>query len=563
MPSSGRRRKTGSRPWRRPSEVTRSPGSSEGGPGRRGRGRGHGCQPLAAAAQVAAGAAVAVAPATTLHTAVLQEHDQQRLKGDATDPVRVRRTSAGRRRRRTCATTATRHSAQNTPRPLPRVISLVIAATVVVANLACAFSPSRIRTETQHAGPLAHVPNHSSTVDSKRPVELNGEMTKSPPFRQDADRADSKNKSTQNKINIIRLVSLPPLFEESPRIVRDVWKWKDVVLGDGRDYFVPRPRALKAFSDLLVARTSAGCTVTECAVLSNCARMDVLLSLEVDSMLTHDDVEENQALNIDDMVKSVVANCINEQVVAFQSERKAPLMESISSFLDLPGMVIEKDAAFAKRESNFIAGQQENANDQSRKLATLLTATSAVDEIVRHFSKVAAGMAPRVSRVDRPVLFRPFSSRDAHVMLQLKRTAEVAGHYVRMKIILDAALNAGKAARDTNHCPVLKKLKGYDEEGRYSPSAPPRLAQEVAEEVVQLAIEPAVQRGIERLKALEFSDRIVMLRQRVRQLYDENDEEGDRLARQLLHGPCMDLRNGEDVDVDQVFEGIHAQLKIR
>ncbi len=60
-------------------------------------------------------------------------------------------------------------------------------------------------------------------------------------------------------------------------------------------------------------------------------------------------------------------------------------------------------------------------------------------------SKVAAGMAPRASRPDRPVLFRPFSSRDAHIMLQLKRTAEVDSQYPRMKIILDAVLNAGKA----------------------------------------------------------------------------------------------------------------------
>jgi len=48
------------------------------------------------------------------------------------------------------------------------------------------------------------------------------------------------------------LLSLPPLSESSSKIIRDVWKWKDIALGDGRDYFVPRPRALKALSDLLV-----------------------------------------------------------------------------------------------------------------------------------------------------------------------------------------------------------------------------------------------------------------------------------------------------------------------
>ena len=56
-------------------------------------------------------------------------------------------------------------------------------------------------------------------------------------------------------------------------MVRRIWDFKDDVLGDGRDYFVPRPKTLQALNQILRQQLQA----KECVVLSNCARFDIFL----------------------------------------------------------------------------------------------------------------------------------------------------------------------------------------------------------------------------------------------------------------------------------------------
>jgi len=134
-------------------------------------------------------------------------------------------------------------------------------------------------------------------------------------------------------------------------------------------------------------------------------------------------------------------------------------------------------------ETSLLANQDKGIHEKfdyldkkSQNLASLFTVTITLDDIVTYLCKVAAGIAPRFSRPDRPVRFCPFSSRDAHIMLQLKRTSHVASPFPKMKIILNAALSAGEAARNTKQCPILNKLKGYNGEGHcYKQVAPPQL----------------------------------------------------------------------------------------
>ena len=376
--------------------------------------------------------------------------------------------------------------------------------------------------------------------------------------------------------NTMHLISLPHLSDECPRIIRDVWKWKDIVLGDGRDYFVPRPRALKALSDVLVGIECDKFLVKECAILSNCARMDVLLSLEEVTVINSTCVphatrtsESSDKLNIqstaEEAAKRIVAACLIAQLESFQKQRSVSgaLMESISSFLDLPGMVDASGIVPISKESsdNDINNSPgESRFPQQDDLSSLLCGTSSIEEIVKHFCLVASGLAPRASRPGRAVLFRPFSSRDAHIMLQIKRTSEVAKQYTKVKIVLDASLSAGKLARDPKHLPILNDLKGYDCEGKYSQAAPPQLAKEVAERVIKLAIDPAVQRCRQRLNVLELSEEIVLLRRAAAQLYDENDREAEKVVRHLLHQPCMDIRNGVYVEIEQVLSDIQAAM---
>ena len=352
-------------------------------------------------------------------------------------------------------------------------------------------------------------------------------------------------------ITSIHLVSLPPLTETSSKIVRDTWKWKDTVLGNGRDYFVPRPRALKALSDIIVGSNHGNYIVEECAILSNCARLDILISLNNSKKSTHigcTDIDDN-IMEEKNVAKKIISSCLNAQLASYQAQRRSKsgaLFEGVSLFLDLPGMV------------DISANVQDM--DSLNSLEYLLQSQNKIDAITRHFCLVAAGLAPRDSRPNRSVLFRPFSSRDAHIMLQLKRTVEVASIYPKVKIILDSALHAGKGARDPGQCPALLKLKGYDGEGKYSQAAPPKLAKEVAGDVMNTVIEPAVEQSIERIKAFQVSSIITTLRQQALELYNNGDVETEKKVRVLLHEPTMQLRKGCKVDVQQVLEIIGKEL---
>ena len=156
-------------------------------------------------------------------------------------------------------------------------------------------------------------------------------------------------------------------------------------------------------------------------------------------------------------------------------------MDGLASFLDLKGVVNENPSESAA------------ATEMSTELEQLLTTKEGSTDICRHLCRVAAGMAERPSRPGRPVPFRPFSSRDAHVMLQIKRTAEVAMGS-RVKTLLDASLQAGKACRDESKVPEIVPLKSYGTDGRYASEAPSRLTDAAVDAATRHGINPAKER---------------------------------------------------------------------
>jgi len=359
----------------------------------------------------------------------------------------------------------------------------------------------------------------------------------------DGPKIETRNSSS------IHLISLPPLSESSSKIIRDVWKWKDIVLGDGRDFFVPRPRALTSLSDIVVGSSCRNYVVQECAILSNCARLDILIALSRNDFFEPD----GETCEHTKVAKTIISSCLNAQLLSFQAQRskRGEFIEGVSSFFDLPGMI---DASANAKDLDSLTFET---------LESSLSSVSEIHAITRHFCFVAAGLAPRSSRPDRPILFRPFSSRDAHIMLQLKRTAEVASVYPQMKIVLDSALSAGKGARDPKQCPALLRLKGFDGEGKYSQAAPPQLAKEVSDVVISSVVEPAVERSVERIKAFKASSTITALRQQAAQLCNDSDEEAGKIVRALLHKPTMKAREGGDVDIQQVLDRIKLELSNR
>lgn len=197
--------------------------------------------------------------------------------------------------------------------------------------------------------------------------------------------------------------------------------------------------------------------------------------------------------------------------------------------------------------------------------------------IARYLCRVAAGLEAQGRRPGRPVVFRPFSSRDAHIMLQLKRTADIAnpkqtqqsiGVFARqtqprLKALLDVALQSGKAARDPDLVPAILPLKQYGSGGsssRYSlGDAPIELSNQAAQQATELAIDPMVAKYVKKWTALEVSEQIQAFWQAMSVAVEEKfgvDLETSAKAkpmRAVLHPYLMAIREGTTVKMDDAL----------
>ena len=378
-----------------------------------------------------------------------------------------------------------------------------------------------------------------------------------------ASRGANTLRRKRNLDRTVLLVSLPPKTDDALPTVRRAWQWKDSALGDGRDYFVPRPRALKALNTLLVGKKillggnggesddadgALVYTVEECGVLSNCARLDVVLVVSGPSTSSGGPIAAG---------RRAVAEALASQLVSYGSihQRNAAL-DGLASLLDLSGVVDECPPSI-----------EENAevSEFANELDGVLVTVEGGNAVCRHMCGVACGLAARPSRPGRDVPFRPWSSRDAHIMLQLKRTSEVADGS-RVKLLFDASLTAGKAARDPDKVKEILPLKQYGTDGRYATAPPKHLTENAVAAAMKIAIQPAVDRCEAKLMAMDCSDAISSLRSRVEEtlkgagLSTGQDDDVGLTVRRLLHPPIMALREGKSVDEDEIISRICGEL---
>jgi hypothetical protein len=258
--------------------------------------------------------------------------------------------------------------------------------------------------------------------------------------------------------------------------VRDLWKWKDANLGDGRDFFVPKPKTIAALQDYIVRKSAASASASnntndnhlhllqECSVISNCARLEILC-------VAPTNINTNPRLHI--------AHCL---VAQMQAVPPKPQIFQSMMMMDWPDMVLDPNAPLGV----------EGDNDAARNIANHMTQIKGLEAVLLHLSLVAAGMADRPRRPDRETIFRPFSSRDAHVLLQLKRTKDALAisygkqqqtkrQRRRLDQLLEYALRAGKAARNPQKVPLLEVLRDYGTgDSKYSTQAPKELLNQVA-----------------------------------------------------------------------------------
>lgn len=335
--------------------------------------------------------------------------------------------------------------------------------------------------------------------------------------------------------------------------VRDIWKWKDRVLGDGRDFFVPKPRILTALQEWILQQTTP--YVEECAVLSNCARFEVLLVLSSNDTTTHD-------YNLQHEVIPRISACFQAQVDSNRRQSMKRVWLDPLSAWDWPGMIDSTISIANHHCNNATASMLDGDVDDDADISHAWTCLHGV-HVVRHLSLVAAGMALRPSRPNRPVPFRPFSARDAHVMLQLKRTHEIFGTTPCLGLLLETALRAGKAARTVACVPELERLLQYGTgNSKYEAEPPDALMLQVAEAARVKAIEPMVMECVAKFKAMQASKAIAELRRKADALLvDRSDPTERRWMQQQLHLPTMLLRNGEPLDIPTVLTNLEMDLQ--
>jgi hypothetical protein len=270
-----------------------------------------------------------------------------------------------------------------------------------------------------------------------------------------------QNATNDGTVHLLSLNWTPDECISKP--VRDVWKWKDSSLGDGRDFFVPKPKTIQALQDFILEHCPS---LSECAVLSNCARLEIVCVTQD----FRDPVED-------------ISRALSAQLASSQA-RKRPMYAMLAQHVDLPDLAIDPKAPVA-------------CSEESDEIATHWKHLVGVEAVCRHLSLIAAGMALRPRRIDREVPFRPFSSRDAHILLQIKRTKEVANGR-RVQQLLDYALRAGKAVRNEDKVPELKELRSFGSgDSKYSTEPPKELTQKVTKvgRVAMFDIEHFVRRG--------------------------------------------------------------------
>jgi hypothetical protein len=119
-----------------------------------------------------------------------------------------------------------------------------------------------------------------STAARRRRPSINGPngIATAAAATKDTNGISSKRRQQQSKVILLSLQH-PEWTGRFCKTVAEVWRWKDAVLGDGRDFFVPRPKTLAALQQYLVSSSSADAEprIEAVVVLSNCARLELLV----------------------------------------------------------------------------------------------------------------------------------------------------------------------------------------------------------------------------------------------------------------------------------------------
>jgi hypothetical protein len=393
------------------------------------------------------------------------------------------------------------------------------------------------------------------------------------------------------------------LYYHSSKPVRELWKWKDTILGDGRDFFVPKPRTLAALQNYILDHcpSLAGQELSECVILSNCARFEIIVVCQANN---------NQHTNVTSIE---TGNCAKELL------RQEKLAEEISRCL-----LVQMSYYSVKQQERggwqgvFLldAATMNMATDRPQDVLTMNAPGSLYHEwdnhatsslllsywdvrvgaecILPHLCRVASGMASSPKRPDRTVLFRPFSSRDSHILLQLKRTREScmerrnpmlvktggnggpsfdrrSRQRRRLPMLLEYALRAGKDARNPRIVPELESLRAEYKSSSSSPVISTKDLEQsvrVADVAYSKAIQPLIREYLhkEQMSMYNVNQEIAHLRNLCLAIVCSEQEDDLRWMTRRLHGLILELRNyGRLINYsssEECFLAIQEELEI-
>jgi len=360
---------------------------------------------------------------------------------------------------------------------------------------------------------------------------------------------------------------------------KKIKQWKQYCLGDGGVYFDERPETLKALNGLLCKTLTeklreserhrfrkneldaTNSTIVEIVVLSTCARFEILSVVQY----TDSAFISNNAIR--DMVQQSILETIVQQIHYHQSRWSFRIQKK------LPFNVFDRPS----RICNEIPLPKQSKIDSHllNALYDEIHITEGVKDVSERLCLIAAGL------LDRPI-FRPFSSRDTHVMHQIKQSsicsvtsAPKAVHVDEntaandstkyCKILFDAALQSGKGARSFKVVPILHELR----DASHGANGPPDLSARAADSAIHLAVRPAVDVCVSKFKAFQATQSIVGFRQVVEsfvqnitggKIHLENRSCAN--IRRLLHSATMELREGNHVDIDAFLEEVASELSM-
>jgi hypothetical protein len=358
--------------------------------------------------------------------------------------------------------------------------------------------------------------------------------------------------------------------------------------------------------------------IIECMIVSNCARLEIYLVTAIQEGKEHrtqNKIKDEQQVLLQQWITTHVSSCIWAQCQAHDNRQKKrhALWENLLLPHDAPQRIIN-DLTIPKNDDTTT---KTNNNTPLLRWTYLHKPT----DICRHLCLIAAGLATRPNRPHRTVIFRPFSSRDAHILLQFKRTLETISfssvldpndttatttttttttatrknnHHQTpqpppkpprlLPKLLQCALRAGKGARNVDQVPQLLQLRQYGtgDTSYYDSTPPAQVIETVQQAVLQQVIDPLVQDYVQNVQCILHStttssssiQHITTLHQTALALSNSASE--TKWIKQQLHAPTVALRrlqrttsngggggdNGDDI-ISQTIASIQEGLLLQ